>query len=147
MIGDPMRQQVEALERFFEQLDPGELQNMAHFYAPQAYFKDPFNEVRGPDEIRRLFEHMYRVLERPHFVITERVLQAPQCVLIWEFRFRFRRFDRGREQVVRGSSHLRFGVDGRVEYHRDYWDAAEELYEKIPGLGMLMRWLRQQANR
>ncbi len=147
MTADQMKQRVEALERFFEQLDPGELQNIGQFYAPQAYFKDPFNEVRGPDEIRRLFEHMYRVLERPHFVITERVLQAPQCVLIWEFRFRFRRFDRGREQVVRGSSHLRFGVDGRVEYHRDYWDAAEELYEKIPGLGMLMRWLRQQANR
>ena len=147
MTADQMKQRVEALERFFEQLDPGELQNIGQFYAPQAYFKDPFNEVRGPEEIRRLFEHMYRVLERPHFVITERVLQAPQCVLIWEFRFRFRRFDRGREQVVRGSSHLRFGVDGRVEYHRDYWDAAEELYEKIPGLGMLMRWLRQKANR
>lgn len=147
MIGDPMRQQVEALERFFEQLDPGELRNMEHFYAPQAYFKDPFNEVRGPDEIRRLFEHMYRVLERPHFVITDRVVQPPQCVLIWEFRFRFRRFDRTREQVVRGSSHLRLDADGRVEYHRDYWDAAEELYEKIPGLGVLMRWLRQQANR
>jgi limonene-1,2-epoxide hydrolase len=147
MTADQMKQRVEALERFFEQLDPGELQNIGQFYAPQAYFKDPFNEVRGPEEIRRLFEHMYRVLERPHFVITERVLQAPQCVLIWEFRFRFRRFDRRREQVVKGSSHLRFGVDGRVEYHRDYWDAAEELYEKIPGLGMLMRWLRQQANR
>ncbi len=147
MSAQEMQQRIEALERFFEQLDPSELQNLEQFYAPQAYFKDPFNEVRGPDEIRRLFEHMYRVLERPHFVITERVLQAPQCVLIWEFRFRFRRFDRRREQVVRGSSHLRLAADGRVEYHRDYWDAAEELYEKIPGLGVLMRWLRQQANR
>jgi hypothetical protein len=66
---------------------------------------------------------------------------------MWEFRFRFRRFDRQREQVVRGSSHLRLDAQGRVQYHRDYWDAAEELYEKIPGLGWLMRWLRQQANR
>ena len=138
---------VQSLVTFFERLQSGDLSRLNELYASDAYFKDPFNEVRGPEEIRRLFEHMYRVLERPHFVITERVLQAPQCVLIWEFRFRFRRFDRGREQVVRGSSHLRFGVDGRVEYHRDYWDAAEELYEKIPGLGMLMRWLRQQANR
>lgn len=29
--------------------------------------------------------------------------------------------------------------------HRDYWDAAEELYEKLPVLGDLMRWLRRQA--
>ena len=31
--------------------------------------------------------------------------------------------------------------------HRDYWDAAEELYEKLPLLGALMRWLKSAANR
>jgi hypothetical protein len=66
---------------------------------------------------------------------------------VWEFRFRFRRFDRSRWQVVHGSSHLRFDDAGLVDYHRDYWDAAQELYEKIPGLASLMRWLRRQANR
>jgi hypothetical protein len=30
--------------------------------------------------------------------------------------------------------------------HRDYWDAAEELYEKLPVVGSLMRWLKRQAN-
>jgi steroid Delta-isomerase len=30
--------------------------------------------------------------------------------------------------------------------HRDYWDAAEELYEKLPILGGLMRWLKRQAS-
>jgi hypothetical protein len=29
--------------------------------------------------------------------------------------------------------------------HRDYWDAAEELYEQLPGIGVLMRWLRRRA--
>ncbi len=147
MTVDAMNERLDAFVRFFEQLDRHDLQSLDQFYAPQAYFKDPFNEVRGPDEIRRLFEHMYQVLEQPRFVITERVVQLPQCVLMWEFRFRFRRFDRQHEQVVRGSSHLRFDAQGQVHYHRDYWDAAEELYEKIPGLGLLMRWLRRQANR
>jgi len=30
--------------------------------------------------------------------------------------------------------------------HRDYWDAAEELYEKLPGVSVLMRWLKKRAN-
>ena len=30
--------------------------------------------------------------------------------------------------------------------HRDYWDAAEELYEKLPLLGALMRWLKRRVN-
>jgi len=33
--------------------------------------------------------------------------------------------------------------DGRVNSHRDYWDAAEELYEKLPLMGLLMRFLRR----
>jgi steroid Delta-isomerase len=48
--------------------------------------------------------------------------------------------------VVRGTSHLRFASDGKICYHRDYWDAAEELYEKLPAIGAVMRWLKLRAN-
>jgi hypothetical protein len=39
-----------------------------------------------------------------------------------------------------------FNQDGKVVIHRDYWDAAEELYEKLPVVGGLMRWLKRRAN-
>ncbi|MFN7856697.1 MAG: nuclear transport factor 2 family protein, partial [Acidovorax sp.] len=35
---------------------------------------------------------------------------------------------------------------GLVALHRDYWDAAEELYEKLPVVSALMRWLKKRAN-
>jgi len=34
----------------------------------------------------------------------------------------------------------------RISLQRDYWDAAEELYEKLPWVGSLMRWLKKRAN-
>ena len=43
-------------------------------------------------------------------------------------------------------SHLVLDAQGRITLHRDYWDAAEELYEKLPGVGALMRWLKRRAN-
>jgi hypothetical protein len=46
-------------------------------------------------------------------------------------------------QLMRGVTHLRFDECGRVSYHRDYWDAAEELYMKLPGIGTVMRGLRR----
>jgi hypothetical protein len=57
-----------------------------------------------------------------------------------------RRFDTRTEQVIRGGSHLLLAADGRIAEHRDYWDAAEELYEKLPLIGGLMRWLKARAN-
>ena len=78
--------------------------------------------------------------------ITAQVLQGSQCFLTWEFRFRFRSHQPQQEQVILGASHLVFGPDGLITLHRDYWDAAEELYEKLPLLGSLMRWLKRRAN-
>jgi hypothetical protein len=45
-----------------------------------------------------------------------------------------------------GASHLVFDAASKVQIHRDYWDAAEELYEKLPWVGSLMRWLKRRAN-
>ena len=133
------------LVEFFETLTPASLQRLDDFYSPRAYFKDPFNEVRGLVELRRVFDHMYQTLEQPRFVVTERIVDGAQCFLTWDFEFRFKNFDRARLQTVRGASHLKFGADGRVYFHRDYWDAAEELYEKLPLVRGLMRWLKKRA--
>ncbi|MGP1681439.1 MAG: nuclear transport factor 2 family protein [Giesbergeria sp.] len=130
---------------FFENLQPAHLAALDLIYAPDAEFKDPFNEVRGIAGVRGVFEHMFASLEAPHFVVTGRVLQGSECFLTWDFIFTMRRFRRGEPQVIRGASQLVFDGSGRIRVHRDYWDAAEELYEKLPLLGTLMRWLKRRA--
>lgn len=137
---------VQRLVQFFEQLQPQDLARLSELYAADARFKDPFNEVQGLAAIEHIFAHMFEALDAPHFIVTERIVQGTQCFLVWDFRFRFRRFDRESWQTVRGGTHLVFNDDGRVTLHRDYWDAAEELYEKLPLVGGLMRWLKRRAN-
>ena len=132
--------------RFFEALTPASVADIGQIYHAQARFKDPFNEVVGVPAIERIFAHMFAALEAPRFVVTTQVQQGSQCFLTWEFRFRFRTHQPGQEQVILGASHLVFGPDGLITLHRDYWDAAEELYEKLPLLGSLMRWLKRRAN-
>jgi hypothetical protein len=134
------------LAEYFEKLTPDSVAQLPNIYDVQARFKDPFNEVQGLAEIERIFCHMYVALDGPHFVITGQLVDGAQAFLTWEFRFRFKRFDTQTLQVVRGGSHLLFNDQGLVILHRDYWDAAEELYEKLPLLGGVMRWLKKQAN-
>lgn len=138
---------VDATVAFFEQLTPQSLARIGQLYAPEARFKDPFNEVQGVPAITRIFEHMFAALHEPRFVVTGRVLQGDQCFLTWDFLFRFQRFDSATTQTVRGATHLVFSPQGQITLHRDYWDVAEELYEKLPVVGGLMRWLKRQANR
>ena len=140
------RQATENLATFFETLSPQSVAQLHTIYDAQARFKDPFNEVQGLPEIERIFRHMYVALDQPHFVVTGQVVDGTQAFLTWEFRFRFKRFDTTTLQAVRGASHVVFNEQGLVTMHRDYWDAAEELYEKLPVLGGVMRWLKKRAN-
>jgi ketosteroid isomerase-like protein len=130
----------------FESLTPADVARLAEFYTADARFKDPFNDVTGVPAIQGIFAHMFTALDEPRFVVRDVVGEGDQCFLTWDMHFRMKRFSR-EAQVIHGGSHLRFAADGRVALHRDYWDAAEELYEKLPVVGALMRWLKRQANR
>lgn len=138
--------QVARLVQFFETLTPDTVAELGTIYHPQARFKDPFNEVIGVPAISAIFEHMFVTLRQPRFVVKTQMLQDRQCFLSWEFRFYFRNFKQDTEQVILGASHLVLSDTGQITVHRDYWDAAEELYEKLPLLGGLMRWLKRRAS-
>ena len=68
------------------------------------------------------------------------------AMLIGNLHFRTRSWRHATTQVIHGVSHLRFDPDGKVNYHRDYWDAAEEIYMKLPLVGGLMRYLRRHLS-
>jgi len=136
---------VQRIVQRFEALQPADVETLGEIYTDDARFKDPFNEVQGVAAIRQIFRHMFVSLDGPRFVIRDVVVDGDQCFLSWDFLFRMRRF-RQDEQCIRGGTHLRLAADGRIAEHRDYWDAAEELYEKLPAIGALMRWLKRRAN-
>lgn len=140
-----MTRTVEDIVQFFETLTAQDVVRCGAFYTADAYFKDPFQEVRGLAQVQRIYAHMFATLSQPRFVVTTRVVQGNQCFLVWEFKFYFKSFRADQEQTVRGTSHLQLAEDGRIAVHRDYWDASEEVYEKLPLLGGLMRWLKRRA--
>lgn len=130
------------LIRLYETLSPDSVDRLGDYYAADAAFKDPFNEVRGIDAIARIFRHMFVQVAAPRFVVTGRFTGEDGAMLLWEFHFRTRG-PLGRSLCARGATHLRFDAAGKVTLHRDYWDAAEELYAKLPVLGCLMRGLQR----
>jgi hypothetical protein len=147
---------------FFEGMSVNSVSQIEALYEPDAEFRDPFNTVTGHEAIRRIFIDMYEQLEQPTFVVTGAFEKLPdpgsveasgtdvdgrhQAFVTWAFNFRFKRFRRGQDQQVQGSSHLVFSPDGKLVVHHDYWDAAHQMYEKLPVVGALMRWMKQRIS-
>ena len=133
---------IAALAAFYETLTPASLARLDALYAPSARFIDPFNDVTGCGAIRRVFVHMFDTLEAPRFVVLDAQAGERTAFLLWTFQFR----RAGGQQQILGTTHLRFDEQDRVLLHHDHWDAASQLYETLPVLGALMRWLRRRLS-
>lgn len=134
-----------SLKNYFETLTLASVATIGQHYTEDAYFRDPFNEVRDLASLQHIFSDMFERLYEPQFKIIETIRDAERAVLIWDFSFRIKALKPMQQRRIHGLSHIRFAADGRVSYHRDYWDAAGELYEQFPVIGGLMRWLKKRA--
>ncbi len=135
---------VDRIKSLYEQLSAADVDRLDAFYTADAHFRDPFNEVDDLAAIQRIFRHMFANLETVRFTFIDQVTEGDRAFLTWDMAFRVRKWRAGGELTIHGASHLRFAPDGRVCYHRDYWDTGEELYAKLPAVGGLIRWLRRR---
>jgi ketosteroid isomerase-like protein len=132
----------EELAQWFATLTPASLKNIDNIYAQSATFRDPFNQVTGTASIQRIYQHMFEQLGEPRFVITAKVVDSAGAFMTWQFLFTLS--DKGYK--IEGGTHFQLDEHGLIVLHRDYWDAAQELYEKIPVLGAVLRLLRKKLS-
>ncbi|MDX1710497.1 MAG: nuclear transport factor 2 family protein [Rhodovibrionaceae bacterium] len=137
-----MEESARAYAQFFEQLDRDSLERIEQLCAPEVRFKDPFNDVTGVAAVRRVFEKMFEDVDDPAFEVTDIACSGQTAYLRWRFFFRPRKASR--QWRIEGMSEVAFDTDGRVLSHIDHWDAAGQLYERLPIIGTLLRKIRRR---
>ena len=135
------------LRRFateFAALDAGNLARLGELYSDDVLFRDPLHEVRGLPALQRYFAEMYANVDRLDFDFHgfDQVAEG-EGYLRWTMSYRHPRLAAGQLIRVEGCSHLLWS-DGKVHRHRDYFDAGALLYEHLPVLGSLIRWLKRR---
>jgi hypothetical protein len=137
---------MEALQRYasrFEALDAAAVAQLDEIMSDSIRFVDPFNDVRGIEPVKRLFDHMFDSLEDARFTVTHAAMDsmtADTGMLGWELNARFR----GKPYRVVGMSEVTIGSDGRISQHIDHWDAGRQFYERLPIVGSLLRGIRKR---
>ncbi|MBC3880010.1 nuclear transport factor 2 family protein [Undibacterium sp. LX40W] len=131
---------VQAIVDWYSNLSEKSLHDISNLYVNDAFFKDPFNEVHDVEGIKKIFSHMFRTTVDPKFVFKEVFEQGNHVFLSWIFHFKLEQ----KTYEVHGATHLVLASSGKIELHRDYWDPAEELWQKLPILGKLVAWLRSK---
>lgn len=130
------------IAHWFQTLTPESLERVGEMYAQDAVFVDPFNQLTGLTAVRAVYQHMFDTLKQPRFIVTTIVERERDGFMTWDFLFECR----GQAQQISGCTQFELNDQGLIVLHRDYWDAAQQVYEKIPLLGSVMRMIRRKLS-
>lgn len=139
-------QEVEAgLDRFLALFDTFETHAVADasrkLYAVDAYFNDGFVELEGSEAIADYLARSAGLSSSLTIDVEELVRTESGVYVRWLMHFTT---TGGREVHAPGISHLRFSPDGRIVYHRDYWDASGALASMVPMVGPILNAVRKR---
>lgn len=135
---------LDQFKRLFNELDKGNLNKLPSVYSEDIRFQDPFGSVQGLDELTHYFAGAYANAISCRFEFSEPVVSGAFATIPWVMHLRHKRINKGRELQVDGISHLEV-CEGKVCYHRDYFDAGQLLYENLPVMGGVIRWIKDYA--
>jgi limonene-1,2-epoxide hydrolase len=128
--------------RFWAELRPASTGELLTLVRPDLLFRDPFNELRGADRVVALLDHMFVNVTEVRFNVLRQARADDTAFYRWDFACRLRRPAMALDLV--GVSEVRFDDAGLVAAHIDHWDAGEQVYERIPILGLLARAARRR---
>lgn len=137
-----MNTRFSEIAHWFQTLTPESLERVGEIYAQEAVFVDPFNQLTGLASVRAVYQHMFDTLKQPRFVVTTTVVSERHGFMTWDFLFECR----GQAQQISGCTQFELNDQGLIILHRDYWDAAQQVYEKIPLLGAVIRMIRRKLS-
>ena len=75
------------------------------------------------------------------FITQNEIIKNDETVFVWEMHVKHKKIKGGENIVVEGVSIVKYQGD-KVIYHRDYFDIGEMVYENIPILGSMIRWIK-----
>lgn len=132
---------VERFQRLFNILCSGNVTGLDDVYSADVRFSDPFGTINGLNDLQHYFDKVYTNVTACRFQFGDVLISDNNACVEWIMHLRHPKLRRGRELTVHGISRLTVS-EGRVSYHRDYFDAGEMLYENLPVLGSAIRWVR-----
>lgn len=131
---------------FLAGLSPAVIDQLDGLAAPDIHYHDPFVDARGLANVKRVFRKVFEDIEDPRFTFTHTACDGDTCFLRWHFTCRPKTIKRGHPWICDGVTEIRFDAQGRVLEHIEHWDAGEQVYEKLPVLRAVIRWVKKRVS-
>jgi hypothetical protein len=129
--------------KLYQSLDRNNLHQLKDVYSQKVEFVDAVNKIQGIDALTGYFEHLYQNMKYCRFIIENIIEQDGQACIVWHMEYAHSKINAGNMVTVQGSSFLKFS--DKIDFHRDYVDMGQMLYEHLPVVGMVIRGIKKRV--
>ncbi len=119
----------------FSNLNKENIKKFDDLVVNDIIFIDPFNNIKGLDNFKNIFYHMFDTVEEPKFDIVDYAQSKDHIFLKWKMTF----YAFKASQTIEGMSDITLNNEGKVISHLDYWDSLNGIFIKLPFLGFFYK--------
>lgn len=127
----------------YQNLNRDNVYILGTIYTDDIHFVDPAHEIHGLDKLTSYFRSMYQNVQSIEFAYRQTDELKSESYVQWDMTFVHKKLAGGRQITMSGITFLQFHSDGKIYYHRDYFDLGAMVYEHIPLLGRLVRSIKR----
>lgn len=131
-------------QKFFNELNANMMHLVEQFYAEDIQFYDPIVHMDGLKEMRDYYIQMYKNVQTISWEFPDEVWQDNKCTLSWKMTLTAKDFNGNKPLTLDGISLMKFNPEGKACYHRDYFDMGAFVYEWVPVLGSMVRFVKKK---
>ena len=126
--------------RFYRDLDQNPLSMLKDIYSADMKFCDPVHRIQGIQPFTQYFEELMQQVKSCSFDIKQ--INETECTAFvrWDMHLQHPRLKGGDLIIVEGVSYLEF--DGKITSHQDYFDLGAMLYEHLPIMGRVIKYIK-----
>ena len=128
---------------FYQQLDNNSAKQLCNIYSEEITLVDPVSTHKGLPALERYFTSLLSNTRTCNFIIQELDQQEDTAFVSWRMSFAHPKLKAGKRIEVDGISRLLI-KDNKIVFQRDYYDLGNMLYEHLPIIGSLVRYLKRK---
>ena len=119
-------------------------ENTLKTYAGDAYLDDTLVVHHGAAEIEAYFVKTSETMTSYQVTIDDVARSGNDFYVRWTMIFAAPALSGGEPVHSVGISQVRFNRDGKVEFHRDFWDSGKNFYAHLPVVGGAVGFVRKR---
>jgi hypothetical protein len=135
---------VQKFKQLYKELNGSNVDIIESVYAPNISFEDPFHQIEGLINMKQYFHELYENVEAISFDFGESISDGNSHYVNWVMNLTHPKLNKGRPFDVPGVTFIKGNDAQEIIMHRDYFDAGVMLYEKIPVLGSLVKYVKSK---